>query len=119
MDVENKETNNEKKLGGVTGKGFMPGVSGNPGGRPKGTLKEYMSLKFREMSPEEKEEWLRENKISGDLQWRMGEGNPESKTDITTKGEKIEMTPQVKAIAEKYEEELKKTLNEPRQRINP
>ena len=49
----------------------------------------------------------------------MGEGNPESKTDITTKGEKIEMTPQVKAIAEKYEEELKKTLNEPRQRINP
>jgi hypothetical protein len=24
------------KLGGVTGKGFMPGRSGNPGGRPKG-----------------------------------------------------------------------------------
>jgi hypothetical protein len=24
-----------KKPGGVTGKGFMPGVSGNPGGRPK------------------------------------------------------------------------------------
>jgi Family of unknown function (DUF5681) len=26
----------EKQLGGVTGKGFLPGVSGNPGGRPKG-----------------------------------------------------------------------------------
>ena len=28
-----------KKLGGVTGKGFMPGQSGNPGGRPKGSVK--------------------------------------------------------------------------------
>lgn len=27
--------NNAKKLGGVTGKGFKPGQSGNPGGRPK------------------------------------------------------------------------------------
>lgn len=25
----------EKMLGGITGKGFMPGESGNPGGRPK------------------------------------------------------------------------------------
>ena len=25
----------EKKLGGVTGKGFMPGQSGNPAGRPR------------------------------------------------------------------------------------
>ena len=25
----------EKKLGGVTGKGWQPGQSGNPGGRPK------------------------------------------------------------------------------------
>jgi hypothetical protein len=29
----------KKKLGGVTGKGFMPGQSGNPGGRPKGSVK--------------------------------------------------------------------------------
>ncbi len=26
----------KKQLGGVTGKGFVPGVSGNPGGRPQG-----------------------------------------------------------------------------------
>lgn len=25
-------------LGGITGKGFMPGVSGNPSGRPKGSV---------------------------------------------------------------------------------
>src|SRR4029453_4496628 len=29
----------EEKLGGITGKGFMPGQSGNPGGRPKGSVK--------------------------------------------------------------------------------
>lgn len=33
--VENKPEST-KLLGGITGKGFMPGESGNPGGRPKG-----------------------------------------------------------------------------------
>lgn len=28
--------NNGRTAGGITGKGFMPGRSGNPGGRPKG-----------------------------------------------------------------------------------
>lgn len=28
--------NNEGTTGGITGKGFQPGQSGNPGGRPKG-----------------------------------------------------------------------------------
>lgn len=27
-----------KKLGGITGKGFVPGKSGNPAGRPKGSF---------------------------------------------------------------------------------
>ena len=27
----------KSNLGGITGKGFMPGQSGNPGGRPKGS----------------------------------------------------------------------------------
>ena len=31
------ENTTEKQLGGATGKGFMPGVSGNPNGRPKGS----------------------------------------------------------------------------------
>ena len=35
---ENSTIQPEKKLGGVTGKGWMPGQSGNPGGRPKRTL---------------------------------------------------------------------------------
>ena len=33
--VANKQPSTEKLLGGITGKGFMPGQSGNPGGRPK------------------------------------------------------------------------------------
>lgn len=37
--VEEQRQNNEKKVGGVTGKGFLPGQSGNPGGRPKGSVK--------------------------------------------------------------------------------
>jgi len=35
-DVENLPEINAKKPGGITGKGFMPGQSGNPLGRPKG-----------------------------------------------------------------------------------
>jgi hypothetical protein len=39
MRVENNEKTTTRRLrGGVTGKGFEPGRSGNPGGRPKGTL---------------------------------------------------------------------------------
>lgn len=34
-DVANNAESTEKKLGGVTGKGFKPGQSGNPTGRPK------------------------------------------------------------------------------------
>ena len=33
-DVGNNEKSSGKLLGGITGKGFMPGVSGNPSGRP-------------------------------------------------------------------------------------
>ena len=35
-DVQHQRNNNGKRLGGITGKGFKPGQSGNPGGRPKG-----------------------------------------------------------------------------------
>ena len=39
MRVENNDKATTRRLrGGVTGKGFEPGRSGNPGGRPKGTL---------------------------------------------------------------------------------
>lgn len=34
-NVQDNAETTEKQLGGVTGKGFLPGQSGNPGGRPK------------------------------------------------------------------------------------
>ena len=36
--VQNKARSTRKRRGGVTGKGFLPGKSGNPGGRPKGLM---------------------------------------------------------------------------------
>lgn len=81
---EEKVGNNEKttKLGGVTGKGFMPGVSGNPSGRPKDTLKAFIAKELREMSDDEKREWLKTHNISGLDQWKMGEGNPQNNVEV-------------------------------------
>lgn len=36
MHVDDERKNNGKLPGGITGKGFQPGRSGNPKGRPKG-----------------------------------------------------------------------------------
>jgi Family of unknown function (DUF5681) len=48
MLCENEHTstvrNNGRTTGGVTGKGFMPGQSGNPRGRPKGLAKATRAL---------------------------------------------------------------------------
>jgi hypothetical protein len=53
--ANNKETT--KNLGGVTGKGFMPGVSGNPEGRPRRrlidqALEELLQTKDSELATE-------------------------------------------------------------------
>jgi hypothetical protein len=47
-DVENN-AEPTKMLGGITGKGFMPGQSGNPSGRPK---KKHLTEAFEEMLEE-------------------------------------------------------------------
>lgn len=62
---------------------FKTGVSGNPGGRPKNTLKDYLARKFSEMTDEQKEAWLIEHKVSPEIQWKMAEGNPKQDTDVT------------------------------------
>lgn len=55
---------------------FKPGVSGNPGGRPRSPLKDYVREKFAAMSQEDKEEFLK--KVSPDIIWKMAEGNPDT-----------------------------------------
>ena len=42
--------------GGITGKGFMPGKSGNPTGRPK--VPEELKAKLRSLCPEVVEKWV-------------------------------------------------------------
>lgn len=54
---------------------FKPGQSGNPGGRPKGGLKDYDRRRFVAMSPKDKDAFLK--RVSPELRYRMAEGNPE------------------------------------------
>ena len=90
---------------------FKKGFSGNPNGRPVGqSLKEYTRQKLASMSEDEKEAFIsgiEEYKI-----WTMSEGNPAQHTDITTQGEKITYTPEVKKVVDEFEEKLNKLEDE-------
>ena len=48
---------------------------GNAGGRPKGGLKDYDRQKFLDMTPKQKEAFLKT--ISPELRYKMAEGNPQ------------------------------------------
>jgi hypothetical protein len=73
---------------------FQPGVSGNPTGKPKGTvsLKKFAQSYIQGLSEEEKLEYLKG--IDKKTIWEMAEGKAEmtTKTDITTGGEKLPNT---------------------------
>lgn len=69
---------------------FKPGNPGGPG-RPKGqSLKEFWRERFSKMTDDEKIAFT--NKVGNEGIWRMAEGNPENKTDVTSKGEKLQIT---------------------------
>jgi hypothetical protein len=88
---------------------FRKGQSGNPSGRKAGkSLKEYAKEMLASMSDEERQNFL--HGIPKEIIWKLAEGNPDNKTDVTSKGEKITVDPTTAAIAEKYEQEVKDTL---------
>ncbi len=71
---------------------FQKGNAGGPG-RPKGkSLKEFAREFLMAMNDEDKATYLAS--LPEDLVWKMAEGNPETKTDVTSGGEKIVFMPQ-------------------------
>ena len=80
-----KTTPANREISGRNSDGtFIKGVSGNPSGRPKDTLKEYLRKKFTGMTDEEKEEFLK--KVSAEVQFKMAEGNPDTQSEVKVEG---------------------------------
>lgn len=74
---------------------WRPGQSGNPNGRPieteerkaqRQSLKEYAREAIANMTPEEKDEFM--SKIPPLDIWKMSEGNPETKQELSGPGGK-------------------------------
>lgn len=61
---------------------------GNAGGRPKGSMKNYLTTKFLEMSEEEKEKFLKKYKVSGKDMIEFAEGKARGDSE-TPSGEKV------------------------------
>ncbi len=67
---------------------WKKGQSGNLAGRPKGkTMKEWAKDYLSRMTDEERDEFM--HGIPKDIIWKMCEGNPDTKTDVTSAGKPI------------------------------
>lgn len=79
--VENKPARDEQGR-------LLPGNTANPNGRPKGkTLKEWVRDKLKEMTEEERKDFLKD--VPKDIQWRMAEGNPHQGIGQATELDKL------------------------------
>lgn len=108
-DILEAEKEKQAKIDRIAPWMWKKGQSGNPNGRPKGfSLKEWTRERIASMTDEERDAFL--EGMPKEVVWKMSEGNPESKTDITTGGKPIEMTASTAAIAKEFEEKIKKEM---------
>lgn len=83
-----QENIRDKRIANLAPYMYKKGQSGNPSGRPEGiSMKEYVRMKFRKMSDEEREEYL--EGVDKKVIWEMAEDKAKQGTDITTGGEKL------------------------------
>ena len=100
--LEQVDLTTEKQLGGATGKGFMPGQSGNPNGRPKGTFSlKNLIIKRLEENPDQREKIINDliEKEQG-LLLQMIDGKPKQSVDMKS-DTVIHIDPDQKALIDK------------------
>ena len=84
--MEESQEQHKKQYDWLKGYQFQKGKSGNPGGRPKGakSMKTFVREYFENLPDEEKIEFLKAIPNPLDA-WKMGEGNPQTTSEITGK----------------------------------
>lgn len=85
--MENSEQHSKQQFDWLKAYQWQKGQSGNPGGRPKKTLKVFAREFLESMSDEDRIDYFKT--LNPEVVWKMAEGNPESKTDFNNTGNPI------------------------------
>ena len=84
-----KEKQGTQSYDWIRGYMWKKGQSGNPNGRPKGkTLKTFAREYLESLPDEEKIEYLKT--LPTEIVWKMAEGNPDTKSENTLKGDELQ-----------------------------